>query len=71
MATIAVLGVAGVVEDRDDGAVQRRRESIWLVCVAVPRQRTGDHAGNATYWAIMLFCSTCTRLSVQKVQFGP
>ena len=25
----------------------------------------------ARYWAIRLFCSTFTRLSVQKVQFGP
>jgi hypothetical protein len=23
------------------------------------------------YWAIRLFCSAFTRLSVQKVQFGP
>ena len=25
----------------------------------------------ASYWAIRLFCSTFTRLSVQKVQLGP
>jgi hypothetical protein len=24
-----------------------------------------------SYWAIRLFCSTFTRLSVQKVQLGP
>jgi hypothetical protein len=28
-------------------------------------------AGGLAYWVIRLFCSTFTRLSVQKVQLGP
>jgi hypothetical protein len=35
------------------------------------RSRARKNPSSHPYWAIRLFCSTFTRLSVQKVQFGP
>jgi hypothetical protein len=57
-------------------------EELWQAAAAVMRYwgsprpchaqvKRRNESSSYSYWALRLFCSTFTRLSVQKVQFGP